>query len=165
MKKRCWIALMALLLIIAIGGGIYFWRGHLIQQATTSVVAKPTNPIEIPKELQNEGERINVLLLGSDARENEAGRTDSMIIISADTKSKHVSIISIPRDTRVDLPGIGLTKITHANAVGEASGGVHSGTLASVQAASNLLGLTINDYAKINFIDLKKLLMQLEESM
>lgn len=74
------------------------------------------------------------MILGSDARGIEASRTDSIMLISADTKSKHVSIISIPRDTRVNLPGIGLTKITHANAMGEASGGVRAGTLASVQA-------------------------------
>jgi len=153
MKKKYWVALIASL-IIAIGGGIYFWRGHLIQQASTSVVAKPTNPIDISEELQKD--RVNVLLLGSDARGNEAGRTDSMIFISADTKSKHVSIISIPRDTRVNLPGVGLTKITHANAVGEASGGVHAGTLTAVQAASNLLGVTINDYAKVNFEGFQK---------
>ena len=155
MKKKYWIALIASL-IIAIGGGIYFWRGHLIQQASTSVVAKPANPIDISEELPKDRVRVNVLLLGSDTRGNEAGRTDSMILISADTKSKHVSIISIPRDTRVNLPGVGLTKITHANAVGEASGGVHAGTLAAVQAASNLLGVTINDYVKINFEGFQK---------
>lgn len=155
MKKKYWIALIASL-IFAIGGGIYFWRGHLIQQASTSVVAKPTNPIGISEELPKDRVRVNVLLLGSDTRGNEAGRTDSMILISADTKSKHVSIISIPRDTRVNLPGVGLTKITHANAVGEASGGVQAGTLAAVQAASNLLGVTINDYAKVNFEGFQK---------
>lgn len=155
MKKKYWIALIASL-IFAIGGGIYFWRGHLIQQASTSVVAKPTNPMNISEELPKDRVRVNVLLLGSDTRGNEAGRTDSMILISADTKSKHVSIISIPRDTRVNLPGVGLTKITHANAVGEASGGVHAGTLAAVQAASNLLGVTINDYVKINFEGFQK---------
>lgn len=82
MKKKYWIALIASI-IIAIGGGIYLWRGNLIQQASTSVVAKPTNPIDIPEELQKD--RINVLLLGSDARGDEAGRTDSMMLISADT--------------------------------------------------------------------------------
>lgn len=150
MKKKYWVALIASS-IIAIGGGIYVWHGQLIQQATTSVIAKPTNPIAIPEGVQKDRARINVLLLGSDARGNEPGRSDSIILISADTKSKHVSIISIPRDTRVNLPGIGLTKINHANAVGEANGGVHAGTLAAVQAVSTLLGVTINDYAKINF--------------
>lgn len=158
MKKKYWIALTAAALIIAVGGGIYVWRGQLIQQATTSVVAKPINPIDTPVDIPIEiqKDRVNFLLLGSDARGNEPGRSDTMIFISADTKSKHVSMISIPRDTRVNLPGIGLTKINHANAVGEASGGVHAGTLASVQAASNLLGVTINDYTKINFEGFQK---------
>lgn len=156
MKKRYKIALIAASLMVAIGGGLYFWSAHLIKQASTSVVAQPTNPIDIPSEALNG--RVNVLLLGSDARGNEAGRTDSMMLVSADTKSKHVSIISIPRDTRVNLPGIGLTKITHANAVAEARGGVREGTLASVQAASNLLGVTINSYAKINFEGFQKII-------
>lgn len=151
MKKKYWIALIASL-IIAIGGGIYFWQGHLIQQASTSVVAKPTIPIDITEESQKG--RVNILLLGSDTRGNEAGRTDSMMLISADTKSKHVSIISIPRDTRVNLPGIGLTKITHASVVGNAK----EGTMASVQAASNLLGVTINNYASVNFEGFKKII-------
>lgn len=159
MKKKYWVALIASSIIV-IGGGIYVWRGQLIQQALTSVVAKPTNPIETPvdnpKEVQKD--RVNFLLLGSDTRGNDAGRTDSMILISADLKSKHVSMISIPRDTRVNLPGIGLTKITHANAVGEAKGGVHAGTLTSVQATSDLLGVTINDYAKVNFEGFKKII-------
>ena len=159
MKKKSWVALIATLIIVA-GGGIYAWRGNLIKHASTSVVAKPTNPIEVPQESPKDSGRVNILLLGSDTRGNDAGRTDSMILLSADTKSKHVSMISIPRDTRVNLPGIGLTKITHANAVGEVSGGVHSGTLASVQAASDLLGVTINDYVKIDFEGFKKVIYE-----
>ena len=156
MKKIGWVALITTF-IIAAGGGIYAWRGNLIHQASISVVAKPTNPVDIPVELPKASSRINILLLGSDARGNEASRTDTMLLISADTKSKHVSMISIPRDTRVNLPGIGLTKITHANAIGEVNGGVHAGTLAAVQAASNLLGVTINDYVKLNFVGFQKI--------
>src|SRR5665648_960226 len=156
MKKRYKIALITASLMVAIGGGLYYWSGHLVQQASTSEVAKPTNPIEIPAEALKG--RVNVLLLGSDTRGDEVGRTDTMILISADTKTKHVSMISIPRDTRVNLPGIGLTKITHANAMGELSGGVHEGTMAAVQAASDLLGVTINDYVKINFEGFRKII-------
>src|SRR5665648_1297146 len=137
MKKRYKIALITASLMVAIGGGLYYWSGHLVQQASTSEVAKPTNPIESPAEALKG--RVNVLLLGSDTRGDEVGRTDTMILISADTKTKHVSIISIPRDTRVNLPGIGLTKITHANVMGELKGGVQAGTQAAVQAVSNLL--------------------------
>jgi len=156
MKKRYWLALIATLILVT-GGGIYAWRGNLIKQASTSVVAKPTNPIDIPQEAPKDSGRVNILLLGSDARANEPSRTDTMILISADTKTKHVSMISIPRDTRVNLPGIGLTKITHANAMGEVNGGVKAGTLAAVQAASNLLGVTINDYVKLNFVGFQKI--------
>ncbi|HZK54092.1 MAG TPA: LCP family protein [Desulfosporosinus sp.] len=157
MKKKQWAALIATLVMVT-GGGIYAWRGNLVKQASTSVIANPTIPIEVPEASPKAPSRINVLLLGSDARGDEASRTDTMILISADTKTKHVSMISIPRDTRVNLPGIGLTKITHANAMGELSGGVHEGTMAAVQAASDLLGVTINDYVKINFEGFRKII-------
>ena len=153
MRKKYWPAIIATLLIM-IGGGAYVWWGQLVHRASTSVIVTPNNPIAISPEKQQD--RINFLLLGSDTRGNEAGRTDSMIFISADVKTQHVSVISIPRDTRVNLPGIGLTKITHANAVGEANGGVHAGTMAANQAVSNLLGVTINDYIKINFQGFQK---------
>jgi polyisoprenyl-teichoic acid--peptidoglycan teichoic acid transferase len=155
MKKKQWIALIVTVIIgLGVGGG-YFWLGHLVHQASTSVLANPENPVAISSEKQTE--RVNILLLGSDARGDEAGRTDSIIFISADLNTQHVSVISIPRDTRVNLPGIGLTKITHANAMGEANGGTHSGTSAAIQAVSNLLGVPINAYLKINFVGFQKI--------
>lgn len=165
MKKKYWVLIIFISLVIVGSGGLYLWKKQLLHNASTTVVAKPAKAVNIspkaksanPVDVAQAGlaNRINILLLGAD---NVAGasHTDSMILISADTQTHHVSIISIPRDTRVNLPGVGLTKITHANAVGEAVGGVHEGTMMAVQAASNLLGVTINDYIKINFIGFKK---------
>ena len=42
------------------------------------------------------------------------------MFLTANIDTRRVAIITIPRDTRVDIPGVGLTKINHANAVGEA---------------------------------------------
>lgn len=79
-----------------------------------------------------------------------------MMLVLANVDTQQVSVISIPRDTRVNIPGVGLTKINHANAVGEAKGGVHEGTLESAKAVSNLLGVTINYYVKIGFQGFQK---------
>ncbi|HWQ71207.1 MAG TPA: LCP family protein, partial [Desulfitobacteriaceae bacterium] len=55
----------------------------------------------------------------------------------ANVDTHQVSVISIPRDTRVKVAGVGLTKITHANAVGESKGGIREGALESAKAVSD----------------------------
>ena len=50
------------------------------------------------------GDKINILLLGVDARDLEhPGNTDSISIISIDKSTKKLSLLSIPRDTRVKI--------------------------------------------------------------
>lgn len=151
MKNR-WLIIFGILLVAI--GGILYWNWTLLQP---SVLAQPSNPVDTSAVPNSKTDRINVLLLGTDSRGNEPGRTDSIILISADYETHKVDVVSIPRDTRVAIPGVGLTKITHANVVGEANGGVREGTLTSVQAASDLLGVTINDYAKVNFGGFEKI--------
>lgn len=94
---------------------------------------------------------FNLLLIGIDAREKENSRTDVLMLIHVDPGGKKVRMLSIPRDTRVQLPGIGYTKINHAHMLGEQNGGAHAGTQAALQAVSNLCGCTINYYVKIDF--------------
>lgn len=62
---------------------------------------------------------VNVLLIGQDAREGESGqRSDSMILISINTKKNTVAMTSIMRDTYVDIPGYGGNRINAAYAYG-----------------------------------------------
>lgn len=59
--------------------------------------------------------RINILLLGSDHREGFSGsRTDTIMIISANTATDSVSLISIPRDLYVIIPDWGKARINTA---------------------------------------------------
>lgn len=61
----------------------------------------------------------NVLILGQD----EAGfakRSDTVIVARIQSADKTVQLVSIPRDTRVEIPGYGLDKINHAYAFGGA---------------------------------------------
>jgi len=99
---------------------------------------------------------FNVLLLGVDARAaGQASRSDSIIVVHVNLKSHQYNAISIPRDSRVDLPGYGWTKITHANFMAELNGGsLTSGARAAIQAVSNLTGLTINYYAETDVMGL-----------
>lgn len=62
---------------------------------------------------------LNVLVIGSDARSlDERGRTDSMILLSIDKKSKQFTMTSFMRDMYVEIPGQGYDKLNAANVYG-----------------------------------------------
>jgi LCP family protein required for cell wall assembly len=91
---------------------------------------------------------FNVLVLGLDSREKEASRSDALMVAHVDPDQKSVHVLSIPRDTRVYLPGVGLTKVNHAYFLGAVKGGSEKATGAAIQAVSNLLRIPVHYYVK-----------------
>ncbi|MEG3072236.1 MAG: LCP family protein [Candidatus Syntrophopropionicum ammoniitolerans] len=90
------------------------------------------------------GKRTNVLLLGIDARDGESmARTDSIIMASIDPKSKQIALLSIPRDTRVKIPGHGMDKINSAS--------VYGGPELTAKVAADLLGIPLKHYVMTDF--------------
>lgn len=69
---------------------------------------------------------VNILVMGidrvPDAPKNSpevfAGRSDTMLLLRLDPKDNTVRMLSIPRDTQVDIPGVGVAKINDANVEG-----------------------------------------------
>ena len=100
-------------------------------------------------------ERINILLLGiddgdSEAAESEPKRTDAMLLLSIDPKENKVSVLSLPRDTKVILPG-------HRDPAKLNSAYTFGGVVMAKQAVANLLKVPIHYYALANwrgFIDI-----------
>ena len=92
-------------------------------------------------------EPVTVLLMGADTRPSERGnwrpRTDSLMLLMADPVNKRASILSIPRDLYVDIPGYGLYRINTAYFLGD-------GPLA-VQTVEYNLGVRVNHYVMIEF--------------
>lgn len=94
---------------------------------------------------------FNLLLLGLDSRSGEASRTDVIMLANIRPQDRQVTLVSIPRDTQVEMEGIGRTKINHAHLIGEARGGSRSGTDSTIQAVSNLCGCDIHYAMKVDF--------------
>ncbi|MDP2945282.1 MAG: LCP family protein [Atribacterota bacterium] len=86
--------------------------------------------------------RINMLIVGCDEIENQ-GRADTIVLLSISPKTKNVLILSIPRDTRVEIPGRGMNKINHAYAFG--------GESLISETVSSFLDVPIHFYAVANF--------------
>lgn len=91
-----------------------------------------------------------VLALGSDAREGDtASRTDTMMLVRIDPIASKVTLLSIPRDTMVDLDGHGTSKINAAYAYG--------GATMATQAVKDLTNLPVSHVAVVHFEQLSEL--------
>lgn len=92
----------------------------------------------------------NILLIGSDSREGEAGRADTIMVLQLDGPSKQPKLLSFMRDTLVTTPGYGENKINAAYAFGGAD-------LVRQTLAENF-GLETNYYAKVDFRSFEKVI-------
>lgn len=105
----------------------------------SNVDIQPPMPL-IPTE---EG-TINVLILGSDTRPGFYGsRTDTMMIVSLDTKNSKVKMVSIPRDLYVYIPGWRVNRINTADQ--------HGGPRLVAQTILYNLGIEIHHWARVSF--------------
>ncbi len=62
-------------------------------------------------------DRVNILIVGCDEIEN-ISRADTIVFLSIAPKTRDALAVSIPRDTRVEIPGRGMDKVNHAYAFG-----------------------------------------------
>lgn len=88
-------------------------------------------------------DEVNVLVLGIDSRGEEHSRSDSMMVIHYDKKQKQPKLISIMRDSYVDIPGHPKQKINAAYAFG--------GPELVRKTLKENFGLNINYYAVLDF--------------
>lgn len=142
--------LITLLIILLIGGGIF---AYLFLKAGKI----STNPFNLSTKLKGEDTgRVNILLLGvGDPGHDGETLADTNMIVSIDTKNNKAALISIPRDTRVRIPGEGYAKINNANALGELQGKGKGIDLAEKTIQENF-GIEPQYYVKANFTGLKQ---------
>lgn len=88
-------------------------------------------------------EPFSVLLLGIDERANDSGRTDTMIVATVNPDLGTIKMLSIPRDSRVEIVGNDtVEKINHAYSRG--------GIAMSIDTVENLLSIPIDYYVAVN---------------
>ena len=92
--------------------------------------------------------RQNILLMGVDVASNESNpfkgnRSDTMLLISIAPYGKNINVVSIPRDSKVYIPGKNKAdKINHAFAFG--------GAKLAVKTVEESFGVKINNYLAIS---------------
>ncbi|QJW44589.1 LCP family protein [bacterium BFN5] len=136
--QRILIVLVALFIfLVAIGASYYWFSTNLFDRSKrTSGLMTAQN-------------KMNIMVLGVDERSDDVGRSDTLFVVTVDTNTKEVAMLSIPRDTRVKIPGHGYDKINHAYAEG--------GHTLSQKAVEGLLGIPIDRYILIDFTSFHKI--------
>ena len=87
------------------------------------------------------------LVIGSDKRANEAedpGRSDTTMLVRLDPDKSLISMMSIPRDLKAEIPGYGTGKFNEAYSYG--------GTKLTLQTVKELTGLPINHVVNVDFL-------------
>lgn len=95
---------------------------------------------------------LDVLVMGLDARQNEGTvtRTDSIMILGVDTDELRVSLLSIPRDLFVNVPGYGMQRINTVNVLAEANQRGTGPQLLSETIVANF-GIQPDRYVRLDF--------------
>lgn len=155
-KRKVWKylrrSILVLVLIIAVWGGIAFMAFRKEVQKSNARV-----PAAVRKALQpTDGPAIttpsNILIIGSDTRgtpDDPVGRSDSLILVHTDPKSRGFAMLSIPRDLKADIPGYSdKHKINAAYTLG--------GPALTIRTVHELTDLPIHHYVLINFPGFKE---------
>lgn len=88
--------------------------------------------------------RINILVLGSDDSGDGIGRSDTMMLVSFEPKTGEAGVLSIPRDTRVQIPGrSGFHRVNVAHALG--------GPQLAKRTVATLLNIPVDHYVILDY--------------
>jgi LCP family protein required for cell wall assembly len=136
-KKK--VAIVILLMFLFVTSGVFAYGYYLLDRLSTN--DKNTEQISVK-------EPVNILLLGVDAgdytikSDNKPRRSDTMMLVRYNPEDKKIYMLSIPRDTRVNIDGQ-VEKLNSAHRIG--------GPELAINTIEKMLGVKINYYARIDY--------------
>ena len=148
-KKGKLLFIFILITALLVGTSIVFAdKLNLFHQTISKITQDVGNRTEEEaQEIIENAKPINVLLLGIDngayGRSTEDGRSDTMLLLTANPSEKKAQLLSIPRDTYTEIVGMNYyDKINHAYAYGQAKMAINS--------VEKLFDTNIDFYMEIN---------------
>ena len=169
-RRRRWprVLLITLLLFVAVvamaAGGTYLWLDVKLAKTNSGSNADAINKI-LTKPVATGGTETtiqppnaqDILLIGSDNREAEGdqyGRSDTLMLVHIDPDQNFVSVLSIPRDLRVEIPGYGVQKINAAYAI--------KGAELSIKTVQSVFSVDLDHFVNIDFDAFRQLTTELD---
>ena len=145
---------LGLALAVALGGGLWLLTERYADNITRvsdvfEGIDEETRPAPPTPEQAAPAEPLTFLLAGSDTRsqlepgETPDGRSDAIMLARFSADRQHAQIISIPRDSWVDIPGHGRNKINASYSFG--------GPTLLIQTVEQLTQVRIDHYVAIDF--------------
>ena len=145
-SPKTWIKLS----LIPLGIALFFYLlTFLISAALSRIAVLEFLLMLAPKEKLS---GVNVLVLGVD-NTAKVQRADTLMVIHLDSEKNRIGVLSIPRDTRVQIPDIGWTKINHAYAYG--------GVPLTRQTVSDFIRVPIDYHIKVDMSGVEALIDQI----
>ena len=148
-RKIAVVAIVAVLAVfVGVGTAAALWVNN-VNDTLTKGQKSATELDEINDALvktTNFSEPFYMMLIGSDARaddESMGARSDTNIVVRVDPAANAATLISIPRDTMINIDGYGYCKFNAAYA--------YNGAAGAIKEASRLLGVNISHYAEVDF--------------
>lgn len=159
-----WTAAGLAVLLVVVGGyaaySYFRFVGGVRHVDVISDANKPKNDVD--------GEAQNILLVGDDHRPAGASQaelaklsttddgggtnTDTMMVLHLPADGRSATLISLPRDSWVDVPGHGMNKLNAAFSLGGGASDPTSGAKLLIQTVQNLTGLTIDHYVRVSLL-------------
>lgn len=139
-QRKIWpYLLVALFFVVAAASGAFFASGGLSDKKPTA--KKVTEPAK-EERLITAKDKAMIMIMGVDERTEDVGRSDTLMVAAIDPKSDKVSLLSIPRDTRVKIKNRGYDKINAAYAYG--------GEKLAQSTVEDFIGVDIDHYIIVN---------------
>ena len=138
------LSILGLIIVAALAGFLFVY--HTLGEMSSNnlpVVQAAKEQLDIPNPDQPE----NILVMGEDDSSDQ-GNSDTMMLMRVDPNAGFVSILSIPRDLEVDIPGHGEQKINAAYPIG--------GAPLAIQTVKKLTGEPIHHFVTMNFSGFEK---------
>ncbi len=150
-RQRLWsrmrLVILSVLGVLLLVAGLFYWQVRGVAQEIVVADVRPNPPVASPLI-----RGMNVLLIGVDERPDhpeEGVRSDTLILAHIDATGRWVSLLSIPRDTQVELPGIGVSKINVAYGQGYA----HAAELYGPETSPQQGGMALAAQTVEDFLD------------
>ncbi|WP_061808842.1 LCP family glycopolymer transferase [Rossellomorea vietnamensis] len=157
MNKKWKVGITVLIGLTVLSGGLLFF----VFSKVGAFFDETYEPIDVPDAGEEEQEtapdgKVHILLMGVDERPHDKGRPDVMMVVEIDPKSDKTKVVSLPRDTKVSIPGRDeSTKLNHTYTYG--------GTSLTVQTVQQLLDINIDYYAKVNMNGFEEVIKEVGE--
>lgn len=139
------IVLILVIILVAILGGTYWFIQNKLSKLQIIDLKEEELGISSGAEASLGGYR-NIAIFGVDSRNNNldrGNRSDCIMIASMNNQTKEVKLVSVYRDTYVQIEGHGLDKITHAYSYGSAP--------LAISTLNTNLDLNIKEFVTVNF--------------